>query len=339
MQSVNNFKFSWPFLGNTHIINFLQTNITHNNLSHFYIFSGARDLGKSTIARYFIQSILCENFSGGNGNLPCNNCITCRQIQSDRYSDILQISINEGRQNISVEQIREFIKAMNMGALSGKYKIGLIKDAHRLSMEAANALLKTLEEPKQNVIIILITDILEALPETIVSRAQLLQFTLANTSNIHDYLITEHKAGRDQAKLISRLCLGRPALAVKLLHNKEFFQIRYRIAEMLLEVMSSSVYKKFLLIDDVLKIADKDNKVSTTSEILDIWQMILRDMMLTNVNAQSLMTLDHLQKNNQSFNIAMGKLSHMYAILEEGKKYLAANVAPRLVLENISLQF
>jgi len=341
MTQINNFKFNWPFFGNSHIIDFLQTSIANNNLSHFYIFTGARDLGKSTIANYFVQSLLCDNFVKETSELPCRKCSSCHQAQAGRHSDILQITKLADKKNISIEQVRPFIKMMNMGAFVGRYKVGIIKSADELSTKAANALLKTLEETKKDTIIILMVDFLENLPYTIISRAQVLKFLPAKTGDIHDYLITQHKAGRAEAKSISRFSLGRPALAVKFLSDINFLQKRKIIINLLLDIMASPLYKRFLLIDEIFKIADKNcNQCAYAQEILLLWQILTRDLMLKNINAADLVAADDILHKNKHFNIKINlcKLIDLNKHIEQGKRYLIANVQPRLVLENISFQ-
>ncbi|PIR94699.1 hypothetical protein COT95_02770 [Candidatus Falkowbacteria bacterium CG10_big_fil_rev_8_21_14_0_10_37_6] len=339
MLQDNNLKFNWPFFGNKHIIDFLQQGIANGRLAHFYIFSGARDLGKSTIAKYFANSLLCENFSKRQRDLPCMVCASCRQAQKNIHSDIIWLDKENGKKNISVEQVRDFIRVMSMGTFFGKYKIGIVKSADDLSSEAANALLKTLEEPKGDKVIILLANFMENLPMTILSRAQVLNFLPVGAGDIYDYLLQEHQTGRDQAKTLSRFCLGRPALAVKFLQDNDFLQNKLKIVALLSKIMSAPIYKRFLLIEDVLKCADKDeDNRDYAEEVLYLWQLVARDLILNGINAHSLSVADGYVEKKE-FSADINKLLSIHKHIEKGKKYLAANVLPKLVLENISLQF
>src|SRR3989344_337474 len=167
MTSASPFTFNWPFFGNKHIIDFLQGGITASNLAHCYVFSGPRDLGKSTVARHFAISLLCDNFANGRGTLPCGQCLSCRQFAKKNHSDVYYLRKLEDKKNIAIDQVREFIRSLSMGSLMGSYKIGIIAQAESLSIEAANALLKTLEEPKRKALVILLTARLAHLPATI----------------------------------------------------------------------------------------------------------------------------------------------------------------------------
>ena len=162
--------FTWPLVGNFQIIEFLERSIVNDKVAGTYIFNGPDNLGKTTVARYFAQCLLCQNRQSGQGNLPCGQCPSCLQFQvrdqellsgidqeeiADAHGDFHIIKRAKDKKNITVEQVREFINILSMSSFLGFYKIGLIKHAESLSLEGANALLKTLEETKDLVVIIL----------------------------------------------------------------------------------------------------------------------------------------------------------------------------------------
>jgi DNA polymerase III subunit delta' len=181
-----NFRKNWPLVGNKQITEFLEKAIIKNELAGTYIFQGIDDLGKSTVARYFAQILLCQDRKSTD-ILPCGLCPSCHSFKTGQnnnetnedmlmHGDCHIIKKDDDKKNISIEQVRDFIRVLSMSSFLGNYKIGIIKQADTLSLEAANALLKTLEEPNEKVVIILITPDLETLPETIVSRSQVLNF-------------------------------------------------------------------------------------------------------------------------------------------------------------------
>lgn len=91
MANGKKFTFNWPFFGNQHIIDFLQSSIASRQVAHFYIFSGGENLGKTTVARYFAASLLCRNFTQTSGDLPCGECESCTQIARGIHSDLVVI--------------------------------------------------------------------------------------------------------------------------------------------------------------------------------------------------------------------------------------------------------
>ncbi|PIR92245.1 hypothetical protein COU01_02730 [Candidatus Falkowbacteria bacterium CG10_big_fil_rev_8_21_14_0_10_44_15] len=339
MSDGRKFEFNWPFFGNRHIIEFLQGSILNQRVSHFYIFAGIEDLGKGKLAQHFAASLLCNNFWEGKGGLPCGECGNCRQAVKGSHSDITVQRRLDDKQNISIEQIRGFIRLMNLGAFNSRYKIGIIKDAASLSLEAANALLKTLEEPKPGVVIILLARSLDQLPPTIVSRGQILLFRPAAREQIYDYLVNEHQASRHQAKTIARISAGRPALAAKLLGNPEFFSEREKIIHGCLKILASSPGERLRLAGELT--ANSGEAVAARAKaagILAIWQTVIRDLLLLSFPIEEFVANEVALDELKQIKLPLNKLLSARQALEQGLKHIAANVNPRLVLENVSLQ-
>lgn len=340
MSDGRKFEFNWPFFGNRHIIDFLQGNILNRELSHFYIFSGTTDLGKGTLAQHFAASVLCRNFTDGKGVLPCGACPNCQQIQKGIHSDVSQLEVAAGKKNISIEQIRDFIRLMNLGSFAGSYKIGIIKEAESLSLEAANALLKTLEEPKPGVIIILLTSMLEQLPATVISRGQILLFRPAAREHIYDYLVKEHKAPRTLARTLARISSGRPSLAAKFFGDREFFNQRRKLASSLIKIMAAAPSERWRLQEDLLQGWEKGNETKsvTLADILEIWQTLVRDLLLLLFGLEELVANELFSKELKELNLKAENLLKLEQNIAKSRQYLSANVNPRLVLESLSLQ-
>jgi len=224
-------KNKWPLVGNRQVSDFLEKSVVAGNLASAYIFFGLKDLGKTAAAVYFAQTLLCQKHQTGVFAPPCGECSSCSRFSS-KNSDSQNLEVTHGdfhvlrkksdKKNISVEDVREFIRLLSLSSFLGSYKIGLIKEAENLSQEAANALLKTLEEPRLKVIIILTVSRLDILPKTILSRSQILRFAPVKFSEIHDFLMKEKNFTRDVALNAAKLSLGRPALAAKFAEDRDF---------------------------------------------------------------------------------------------------------------------
>ncbi len=358
-KNSNNIKFNWPFVGNNHIIEFLSKSILNNNISQSYIFLGPNNLGKTTIANYFAKSLLCRQMENKDGKaeiiLPCNNCPSCSQFRdsvsssdnlagdSDNpvnimHGDFHLIKRAKDKKDISIGQIREFINILSMSSFLGTYKIGIIKNADSLNEKAANALLKTLEEPKDKVVIILTAASAKSIPETIISRSQVLNFYSVKADIIYDYLIKNYNAPRSAAKNLSRLCLGRPALAVKFFENKEFYNNYIEKVDVFLNFINQDVNKRFDNIKGLLTQDSNQESAKTAFKAIDIWKGLARDFLLMELGEidliQHQIVSDKLDR--QRGNIWIDKLLDWFKILSEGEEYLKANVNPELVLENIA---
>jgi len=157
-------------VGQRHVTQTLENAIASNRVAHAYIFSGVRGVGKTTTARILAKAMNCAK---GPTATPCNECDSCREITSGSSLDVLEI---DAASNRGIDQIRELREMVRYAATGGHYKIVILDEAHQLTDEASNALLKTLEEPPDKVIFILATTQPEDLEDTIKSRAQLFQF-------------------------------------------------------------------------------------------------------------------------------------------------------------------
>jgi len=351
----NDFKIDWPLAGNTQITDYLAKCIAKDCVAGTYIFCGPDNLGKTTIARYFAKSLLCRSRLTGKGILPCGECPSCRQIKTgaeekagagekepagETHGDFHIIKQEKDKKNISIEAVRGFIRSLNMSSFRGTYKIGVVKHAESLSPEAANALLKTLEEPKDGVVIILITGNLDSLPATIVSRSQILQFHPVSSGLIYEYLLEEYKASRSEAKNYSRLCLGRPALAVKFLQSREFKDNYMKQAETFIGFWRQDINERFSAITEILGVKPSGQEaVRITRRLLEVWQGLARDRLLLTYGLNDLIQHQaaegELKKAGRE--AAVPRLLSLIKKMRQADEYLAANVNPRMVLENIAI--
>ncbi|MBO8161612.1 MAG: DNA polymerase III subunit gamma/tau [Thermosipho sp. (in: Bacteria)] len=157
-------------IGQKHVKKIFINALENNLVSHAYIFAGPRGTGKTTVARILAKSLNCENRKGAE---PCNTCSSCIAIDNGNFMDVYEI---DAASNRGIDEIRKIREAVNYHAAQGKYKVYIIDEVHMLTKEAFNALLKTLEEPPENVVFILATTNPEKIPPTIISRCQIIDF-------------------------------------------------------------------------------------------------------------------------------------------------------------------
>jgi DNA polymerase III subunit gamma/tau len=157
-------------VGQQHVTRTIANAITSNRVAHAYIFSGVRGVGKTTTARILAKALNCEK---GTTADPDGTCASCREIAEGRSLDVIEI---DAASNRGIDQIRELREMVRYAPANSRYKVVILDEAHQLTDEASNALLKTLEEPPERVVFILATTRAEDLVETIKSRAQLFQF-------------------------------------------------------------------------------------------------------------------------------------------------------------------
>ncbi len=169
-------------VGQSHITTTLRNAIATNRISHAYLFSGPRGVGKTTTARILAKAINCLH---PNGSDPDNTCELCTEITEGRSINVFEI---DGASNRGVDEIRNLREAVRYGPVKGKYKVYIIDEVHMLTKEAFNALLKTLEEPPSYVIFIFATTEIHKVPATILSRCQRFDFRRISVQEIIDRL-------------------------------------------------------------------------------------------------------------------------------------------------------
>ncbi|MDQ3003707.1 MAG: DNA polymerase III subunit gamma/tau, partial [Fibrobacterota bacterium] len=169
-------------VGQDHIAQTIRNAIEGKRISHAYLFTGTRGVGKTTSARILAKALNCKN---GPTPIPCDACENCKAVNNGSSLDVLEI---DGASNNGVDNIRELREQANYAPMNGTYKIYVIDEVHMLSKGAFNALLKTLEEPPTHVVFIFATTEANKLPHTILSRVQRFDFKRISEQNIRERL-------------------------------------------------------------------------------------------------------------------------------------------------------
>jgi len=169
-------------VGQPHVTRTLGNAVATGRVAHAYIFSGARGVGKTTTARILAKALNCVR---GPAAEPCNDCDSCREIAAGNSLDVLEI---DAASNRGIDQVRELREMVRYAPAGGRYKVVILDEAHMLTPEASNALLKTLEEPPEKVVFVMATTQPEDLEETIRSRSQHFHFRALSFAEIVEAL-------------------------------------------------------------------------------------------------------------------------------------------------------
>jgi len=342
MPKASDNRFQWPIVGHSNIVSYLQQSLLNGRLAQAYLFVGPSQVGKTTIVENFVNSLVCENLHQGKGLVPCSQCRHCSQIKNKIHPDIFWLKRIENekngklKKNIGIEQIRELQNKLSLHSFLDSYKIAIINEAQTLSSEAANSLLKTLEEPTPKTILILLTTSLASLPQTIVSRCQVLKFLPVSSQEIFDYLISL-KIERKKAKILAALAFGRPGLAINYFNEPEDYLTFQDQISQFIGLMKGDISNRFKIVDNLAP----GNDVNSIKESLSVWQKIFRDLSLIKIGAENLVSNLNFQTELKSLAAGYSRdgLLKIMAEISTAKRYLDANVNPKLTLENLILSF
>jgi DNA polymerase-3 subunit delta' len=188
-------------------------------LAHAMLFVGMDGIGKRHFAAAFAQAILCAQ-PGVSGD-ACNECHSCRMLAANLHPDLIWIEPEEADKKIAVDQIRDLIKSANETTLKGGYRVVIINPATSMNMNAANALLKTLEEPVANTLLILISNLSMRLPATILSRCQKLVFDRVAPALAYEWVKQKLSNTKVAPELLLQLAQGAPLRALALSENDD----------------------------------------------------------------------------------------------------------------------
>lgn len=250
------------FISQDNNILYFRKAIKTNYLSHAYIINGEKGTGKKS----FVNSLILELFCTSDKK-PCMNCHFCKMIIAGNNTDIIYIK-HEKENTISVEEVRKQLSdTIYLKPQSSKYKIYIIDEAHKLSVEAQNAILKTIEEPPTYAIIFLITENMDILLKTIKSRAIKINMNILKKEKIYEYLVDKLEIDKMNAEFISSYARGKLGFAIELAKFKEDTIIKENI-----KILKNIKYAKTLENIEYAKILkSRDKKLKEFIEFARLW--------------------------------------------------------------------
>lgn len=225
--------------------------IENNKLSHAYLFHGAAGSPKQEAARYFVHSLFCEQKVIGG----CQVCVACRQIISHNHPSLLWVASEEN--SFKIEQTREIQRAMNYLSVAGEYRVAVLEAAEKLTTEAANSLLKFLEEPEDNLIIILLIEDLEKVLPTIKSRCQKLFFDLPGVADVQVELIAKGLEAIVAERMAS---VWQDLTLILSIHERNKFAIMYNLVVLLSDDLINNRYRFVMALNQQWFVKIEDEK-------------------------------------------------------------------------------
>jgi len=267
---------NWNLLGHEWAVDMLRRHVARGEMRHAYLFAGAPGLGRRTLALRLAQALNCEKpVAPGE---PCFVCRTCKQIDAMQHPDLAIIQavdedgVGKDGGTLRVDQIREVQRTLNLKPYQSPFRVALFLRFHEANDNAANALLKTLEEAPTHAILLLTADNPEQLLPTINSRCEILRLRpLPLESIVADLL--DHGVDEDRARLLAHISGGRPGFARKLVEDATVLEKREERLNDLQTILPSSRVEKFSYAEKLAK--DKDAMRQTILVWLSYWRDVL----------------------------------------------------------------
>ena len=257
-------------VGHKDIINYIRNAVREDKVSHAYILNGERGAGKKMLANLFAATLLCEK----GGPDPCNECHSCRQAESGNHPDMIKVT-HEKPNSISVDDIREQVNnTIMIKPYQGPYKVYIIPQADMMTPQAQNALLKTIEEPPEYAVIMLLTENADTLLPTINSRCVMLKLRNIKDTLIKKYLMETMQVPDYKADMCTAFAQGNMGRAIMLANSEHFNEIRDEAVQLLKYINEMELSE---IVQAVSRITAYKLEINDYLDIIMIWY---RDVLL-----------------------------------------------------------
>lgn len=319
---------SWNLFGHEWAARLLQEHLQHGRFRHAYLFTGPAGVGRRTLALRFAQAVNCPQPPAPG--VPCQSCRTCRQIEAMQHPDLAVVQAEQVGATLKVDQVRELLHSLSLAPYAARYRVALLLRFEEAHNAAANALLKTLEEPPDKVILLLTADSPDSLLPTITSRCDVLRLRPASRQALADWL-REHKGlEQEEALTLAHLAGGRAGLALRLLADRKSQQVHI---QRLLELLTANRVQRFAFAEPAAR------ERGAARSLLQTWLMFWRDVLL--VSTSSRVPLTYLDFETQIVALAgqlpAGAAQRLLQSHERSLDLLDRNINVRLLLESLLL--
>ncbi len=330
----------WQVIGQTRAVSLLQRSLEREAVAHAYLCAGPPHVGKMTLALNLAQALNCES-----AEPPCGVCESCQQIILAKHADVQVIGLTSNgdrveaktRTEIGIDQIREIQHSASLPPFEGKNKVFIIDGAELLSIEAANCLLKTLEEPADKVIFILLTINERLLPATVISRCQRLELPPMPASEVEAALNSRGGIEPGRAELLAKLSHGCLGWAISATLDDSLLQQRAERLSRLLEIIDADYEERFTYASKLATQFGQNRRI--VQEVLDLWLDWWRDLLLVKADCSDTVTnVDRLTTlHEMAEGYTLGQIKVFINNIESAGEQLKQNANPRLVLEVLML--
>ena len=318
-------------VGQEQIKEHLQNALESGKISHAYIINGEKSSGKEFIAKVFAMALECE----AGGTEPCQECHSCKQALSANQPDIIRVT-HEKPNTISVDDIRAQINNdVAIKPYSSRYKVYILNEAEKMTQQAQNALLKTLEEPPEYAVILLLTANVNSLLPTILSRCVVLNMKPVSDSQVKKYLMEQLQIPDYKAEVCVAFARGNVGKAKSLATSEDFENVKNEALSLLKYIRDMELHE---IITAIKKITEYKLEINDYLDIMAIWY---RDILLFKAtkDANHLIFREELPSLRQAATRSSYEgIENIIKALDKAKARLNANVNFDLTMELLLLE-
>lgn len=317
---------NWNLVGHSWAVDLLRRHVANGEARHAYLFSGPPGLGRRTLAVHLAQALNCTN-PPAPGEF-CGECRDCRQIAAMQHPDLAVIQAETEGGTLKVDQVRAVQHSLSLKPYQSKYRVALFLRFQEANDNAANALLKTLEEAPAHAILLLTADTPESLLPTIISRCEILRLRPLRVEEVES-MLTAKGVDPDRARLLAHISGGRPGYANRLLEDSRLLETRAERLNDLQSLLQSTRVKKFSYADKLSK--DKDGM----RQAITFWLSYWRDVLLKTSHASvSITNVDYTAEiESLAARLTLPAVRRTVSDLELALDRMDRNVNPRLLAE------
>ena len=322
----------WDLLAHAWAVRLLQGQITAGRLRHAYLFTGPAGVGRRTLALRLAQAQNCTN-PPAPGEF-CGACRACRGFAGMQHPDLLLLERQEGDREIKIDAVRELARSLSRTPLEARFQVALLLNFEQASPGAANALLKTLEEPSPSVLLCLTAPDIDSLPETIVSRCEVIRLRPAPISQLAKELTAHLNLEPNRAELLANLSGGRPGLALHLNGQPGALEHRAEWLQACQQLLSAKRTERFAFAEKASK--DREGLRS----LLLVWLSFWRDVLLRSARSSSRVSNPDWEEQLSALARRLTPQAARLAVsaIERTLEQLTTNVNARLAMEVLLLE-
>ena len=317
-------------LGNEMVKDHFKKAIANHKISHAYILTGEAGMGRKSIANAFAMTLLCEK----GGSEPCMSCHSCKQVMSGNHPDLIYVT-HEKPGSIGVDDVREQINdTIMIRPYSSYYKIYIVDEAEKMTVQAQNALLKTIEEPPSYAVIILITTNQEAFLPTILSRCVQMKLKPLKDFTIKSYLTQNLHIAEKDADICAAFARGNLGKAIHLASSDEFKELFQKVMVLVKNVGTMDIS---MLLDCIREMKEQNFDIG---EVLDLMQFWYRDVLMFKVTKDMNLLIfknEYKMINETGEKVDYAGLEAILAAIDTARTRLNANVNMELAMELLLL--